>query len=119
MGDVLTMNVVVDRHLRGERNNKLTARLITKMAFVSELSRMVRDTVKDPLEREGYYMKIIEAMDYSDEWHEKIEKLKLNVLMKDLQAGRIKDLPATKKSVVINGEVKGVGEKDGDVSDIA
>ena len=114
MGTVLTMNVVVDRHLRGERNNKLTPRLVTKMAFVSELARIVRDTVKDPLDRERYYMKIIEAMDYSDEWHDKAEKMKLSTLIEDLKDGKIKDLPPKTKSEIAEQEVV-----DGELSDDA
>lgn len=95
---------VVQKHLTVKPDTmerKLVARvtdLDNRLAFVTELGRMVRDIVKDPLEREKCYWKIIEAADYSNEWHDAHHDLSLGALLIDLRFGRFKDIE------VVHGE---------------
>ena len=98
------MAVVAKKHLtvRPDTNERKLVAKVTKLtnrlAFVTELGRMVRDVVKDPIERDKCYWKIIEAADYSDEWHDSTMDLSLNALLIDLRFGRFKDVE------VVHGE---------------
>lgn len=104
---------IAKKHLNSKRDKKsqnekhLEAKvkeLHNRLAIVTELGRMVRDIVKDPFERDRCYWKIIEAADYSEEWHDMANDLSLNALLIDLRFGRFKDI-----EVVVNGEQESSG----------
>ena len=100
----LTMSDVIQRYYAGApakttkrpntdtERSAMMLRMVNKMALMTELGRMVRDCVKSPAERERCYWKLIEAMDYSDAWHDRAARGKLGNLLEELRAGYWKDI---------------------------
>lgn len=89
-----TTNVSTLLYKEGDGDNNIRAHmqyLIMGKTLCTEVGRLIRDTVPDPVERADLYWKLIEALDYKHSWHKRKHDRSLKNLLLEMKKGYWQD----------------------------